>query len=104
MQFAYFSKVFYVVHPPGLKTLIFQEVFPGGLRPLDPPRTPPGVKISKKYIFDQNLVGANGGQIWSPTLEFLLKCIFFKNDPPPLGTLKYPPEDQFEIFMIFSKQ
>ena len=48
-------------------------------------------------------MGTKGGQIWSPTLEFLQKCIFFKNDPPPLGTLKYPPEDQFEIFMILKK-
>ena len=57
-----------------------------------------------KSFLDQNLVGTKGCQIWFPTLEFLQKNIFFKNDPTPLGTLKYPPEDQFEIFIIFFKK
>ena len=50
--------------------------FRGAPAPPDPPRTPPGVKISKKYIFEQNLVGAKGGKIWTPTLEIFPKCIF----------------------------
>ena len=68
-----------------------------------PPQDPSGGQNIKKCIFDQNLVGTKGGQIWTPTLEILEQCIFSKNDPPPLGTLKYPPEDQFKIFMILKK-
>ena len=51
--------------------------FRGAPAPPDPPRTPLGARISKKCIFDQNLVGTKGGQIWTPTLEILQKKNFF---------------------------
>ena len=77
--------------------------FRGGSRPPGLPRTPPGVKISKKCIFVQNLSGTKGGQIWSPTLEILEKSFVSKNDPPPLGALKNLPKDQFDMFQRFKK-
>ena len=75
--------------------------FRGGSRPPGPPQDPSRSQNENKCMFDKNLVGTKGGQIWTPTLEFLQNYIFFKNDPPPLGTLKYLQKANLIFFKDF---
>ena len=57
-----------------------------------------------KLFTEQVNITFNKDKLYLQTMDSsrvsIFEMHFFKNYPPPLGTIKYRPEDQFEIFMI----
>ena len=78
--------------------------FPGAPARLDPSGRQNIQNIHFLFLLSK-MLAPKCNKILTPTLDFLHKYMFFKNVPPPLGTLKYRPQDQLNLifFIMFEK-